>query len=211
MEDNTKMTPIVDKANVVLRKKSWIVRFKDAFVMQDFRQASDSVVSNILVPAAKSAFINVVNGLLTGILYNNNAPRGIGPYTSPVQNLWSAAWNGATYAGQGINYQGISRPVSNPSLIPSTVMDYRNIEIMPNPAENETIDDAQKKATQVLNSLVDRLARCQKVRIADLFDACGLFAASTLNNYGWTTLQGAHIQFTGTGFKFIMPDPVPLV
>lgn len=210
MEEKQKIVPVVDKGNVVIKKKPWITRFKDAFIMQDFRVASDSVVKNIVVPAAKSAFINMVNGFLTGILYDNNAPRGTGIFGAPMQNLWSSAWNGATYAGQNINYSGVSKPPTTMGFVPSTIMNYQDIEIQPNMAVGETMDDAQRKAQQVIETLVDQLTRYQKVPIAELFDACGLVAQAPMYNYGWTTMQGAHIQFTGTGFKFVMPSPVPL-
>lgn len=204
------IVPVVDKGNAVIKKKPWTQKFKEAFIAQDFHQAADSVKTRVIIPAIKASIINAVNGLLTGLLYNNNTPpTGLNLFNNTANNLWSS-WNGVTYAGQNINYSGMSKAPTTMSFVPSSVSSYQEIEIQPNPAKGESMEDAQRKANQVLETLVDQLTRYGKVPIGDLFDACGLVSQPTYFNYGWTSLQGASIQFTGTGFRFIMPNPVPL-
>ena len=153
--------------------------------------------------------ITAGNSFLTSMLYKDNIPRG-NMFGWGNTNTWTSSWNGVSYGGPSINYSGAASKPPTQSLLPNYVNSWEDILIQPNPAKGESMEDAARKAQQVISCLVDQINRYHQVTIGDLYDACGLVAPATYNNYGWRDLNGSTIKCVQGGFKFVLPDPIPL-
>ena len=205
--ERIRISPVIEKGDIVVKKKNVLQRFVDAFFVKSFSEVAEDVKQNHIKPAIKNMIISAVNTTVTGLLYDNAIPKSNGTYY-PFQNY---SWNGVQVPPI-INYTGANRPVqSQVSLVPGNyVSSYEELEIQPNPMKNEDLNDAARKANDVLRCLNDQLARYHKVSIGDLYDACGVTCQASYFNYGWVDLTGAGIKATPTGFRFALPAPVPL-
>ena len=207
MENNKDYTSPVKKGDVVIKKKPFTQKLKEAFISQDFRTAADGVNKNVIIPAVKKVIADSIANVVNNILFGTNYTNGNGIRIN--SSNWT--WNGVTYNGQNVNYSGYSKPVSQPaySSLPSNLR-YDQIEVQPNPAENETMMDAERKADEIIMTLRDILDRYQKVYIADVMEVCKLPTQSTQWNYGWTNLRDLDKIYTGTGFLLRFPNPTVL-
>lgn len=205
--ERIRISPVIEKGDIVVKKKNVIQRFVDAFFVKSFAEVAEDVKQNHIKPAIKNMIISAVNTTVTGLLYDNSLPKPGSYY--PFQNY--NTWNGVQVPPM-MNYSGVNKPAqSQVSLVPSNyISSYEELEIQPNPYKNENMDDAARKANDVLRCLNDQLARYHKVHIGDLYDACGVTCPASYFNYGWMDLSGAGIKATPTGFRFVLPTPVPL-
>jgi hypothetical protein len=197
--DEKKIAPILEPGVAKVHKKTFFEKVKEAFFAQGFKVAAESTTKDILVPAAKRLFVDSLFGVINGMVFGNpNASNGVRLNGS----TWT--WNGLTYAGQNINYSGISKTAAQPA---TPTVTWQEIEIQPNFAAGENFESARIKADMVLDSMKDQLDRFGKVSISELYELVGLPTQTTYYNYGWTNLKGAHYEFVNTGYVLKFPAP----
>lgn len=208
MEDEKRSLAIVSSENVVIRKKPFTQKFKEAFISQDFKTAATNANNNVFLPAFKRIILDVTMNILNNMLFGSSNPTNF-RWGNNNSSSWS--WNGITYGGgTTINYAAASKQPSNQTqtVIPSTPgrCSYNDIIIVPKPGES--MADAERFADDILMQMRDMLDRYNRVSINDFLDTCGRSTDNALGNYGWTNLKDMDkVLYPGIGYWIKLPVP----
>jgi len=165
-------------------KKSLWKKVTDTFSVGNIHEARDYVISDVLIP-----------GLLD-ILYDG-ITRGVGRV---IYGEKGAAVRNSK--GRSVDYHGIRR-LSDGETIRKTrnetavvgVYDYNEIEL-------ETKADADR----LLDSMCEYLDIHDIISVADMYSMANYKDGDyTDNNWGWTSLAGAHVKRTSDGWTLVLP------
>lgn len=186
--------PIVEKkvekvttGKVVTKKKSGIAKAAQMFFAEDIRSVKRYVIMEVLLPALKRTFLDMVN---------NGADMLVnGEITRSKSNT----------PGSKVSYRSYYDRRDDPprARIDSrygSVYDYDEIAF-------ETRGDAER----VLVTLDEIMDTYKMVKVADLYDASGRTPSSVMYNYGWTDIHTASVVRTVDGYYMIrLPRALPL-
>ena len=186
--------PIVEKkvekvttGKVMTKKKSGIAKAAGMFVAEDIRSVERYVIKEIVVPALKRTFLDMVN---------NGADMLVnGEITRSKSNT----------PGSKVSYRSYYDRRDDPprARIDSrygSAYDYDELAF-------ETRGDAER----VLATLDEIMDTYKMVKVADLYDASGRTPSSVMFNYGWTDIHTASVVRTVDGYYMIrLPRALPL-
>lgn len=151
------------------------------FFSEDIPNIKDYLIYDLLIPSFKQVFVDTLQNTIDLVFWGK------------VRGRAGSKSNNGTY----VSYNSFSRPQLTSS---NRRLDYDFTEL-----EFETRDDAEN-VLEVLRDIVDRYG---KVKVADLYDACGVTGNGyTDEDYGWRDLRDARVVRTRTGFIFDMPRPI---
>ena len=182
-----RMEPIVDTP-VVLKKKSFLERSKEAIFVDDTGSIGGYIVRDIIIPTIRDTIYNIVTNGLSMALYSTpntktKARGGTGTYVS--------------YADY-YNDRAVVTPV-NKRIPPSDR--YRtqfNIRDIPVPSKDI--------GYQALDELSERMSMYGNASVQDLFDILRIGSApATMVNYGWTDISTASVDFIRGEWLLRMP------
>lgn len=186
--------PIVEKkvekvttGKVVTKKKSGIAKAAEMFFAEDIRSVKRYVIMEVLLPALKRTFLDMVN---------NGADMLVnGEITRSKSNT----------PGSKISYRSFYDRRDDPprARIDSrygSAYDYDELAF-------ETRGDAER----VLATLDEIMDTYKMVKVADLYDASGRTPSTVMYNYGWTDIHTASVVRTVDGYYMIrLPRALPL-
>lgn len=186
--------PIVEKkvekvttGKVVTKKKSGIAKAAEMFFAEDLRSVKRYVIMEVLLPALKRTFLDMVN---------NGADMLVnGEITRSKSNT----------PGSKVSYRSYYDRRDDPprARIDSrygSAYDYDELAF-------ETRGDAER----VLATLDEIMDTYKMVKVADLYDASGRTPSSVMFNYGWTDIHTASVVRTVDGYYMIrLPRALPL-
>lgn len=186
--------PPEKRANKVVRgpvktKKNEIRKFTDIFIAEDINQVKEYLVHDVLIPAVKNTFYDVIVGGLKMSLFGG---RGGG-------------LSGHRAAADKVSYRDYSRDSRDDdyrrhsSSRERTVFDYDDIVLA-----------TRGEAELVLDRMDEIMEEYSVVRVADLYDLVGVSGPHTANNYGWTNIRNAKVVPVRDGFVIRMPKALPL-
>lgn len=215
MDNNEKkITPVVSSGSIKLKRKPFHQKLKETFISPDFAMATDGVKKTIVFGIQKTildGIYNTVSALFFGQGYSANSP-----ISRQINPSWWSNWNTGIGAPQNINYSGMIKNQMQQTQ-DSIQIPYRGgikwneMIIRPNPANNESMKDAESNADMILLSMNDILERFGHCTINDLNELVEQPMQAPLGNYGWTNLSSAtKVFYPGIGYWLKLPEPTLL-
>lgn len=198
-EEVAKPAKTVEKivtGEVVVKKRGLGKKLKDAFILADPKSVFFYVVSDVLVPAARTMILDATyNGMRRMVLGDTVA-----------RNLHSASQSRTSYQ---------TPPQRGYSTIP-----YGSNPIGPpqgprrNPARISNVDtflfSDKADAERTLEVMMNIIDQYDVVTLADFNKMIGAKINYTDDKWGWTLLPGADIQQSDHGYLLILPQPEPI-
>lgn len=176
--------PVVS-GKVKTKKKSEVRKFADVFVSEDVSTVTNYLLTDVLIPSAKSALSDLVKTGIDMLLYGE-AKRG-----------------GQRSGGSRFNYGGcFDRPseVRRAGSAQRSGFDYDTI-----------VYDSRADAERVLEGMDAIIETYGQVSVADLYDLADVtntnFAA---HKYGWKDIHTARAVRIREGCVLSLPKPIPL-
>lgn len=170
------------------RKKNEIRKFTDIFFADDWESIKSYIKDDILIPAAKKAFYDVVEGSLSMSLFG-----GRGGGSSRRSNIDKVSYR---------DYSASSRKDERRSdnYRSRSVLDYDDI-----------LFSSKGDAELVLTRLIEALDTYETVSIADFYDLSNVSdIPHTANNYGWDNLSKAYVDRVRDGYIIRFPKVRPI-
>lgn len=184
------VTPVV-KGKVTVKKEPLGRKFSDIFLADTFENVKSYVVFDVLVPALKDLFVDIVN------------------------NGTNMLVNGRSGGRTGRNSRGGIRAgnVSYSSYYRGSDRDSRRDEPKRNNRErysySDIIFDTRGDATEVLDCMNDILDKFKMVSVSDFYELSHAEECErwTDRDYGWFDLDNATILRDRDGYKISLPKP----
>lgn len=187
-ENNEKQVKIekVVTGKVVTKKKSKMNKIVDEFISEDAKNVKSYVFGEVLIPAIKKAISDIVTDGIDIILYGE----------SRKENKKSIS-DRLSYRNY---YDGYYRPrINDRQALTSNVY-----------SPDDIILDSRGEAEEVLSRMYELMDTYGLVRVADLYDLCGITGNYTDNKYGWMDIRNAEILRVRDGYMIKMPKALPL-
>ena len=182
---------IAGKAAVKEDKKR---KFMDIFSLSDLSKVKDAVIYDVLIPAAKKMFVDMVeNGMYTFIYGDSKRPSPGGSSIVPATKI---GWT---------NY---ARPVGSYSSPYSARPEQRPHSVY---AYDQVVFETRSDAMSVLDVLDNIAGEFQIVRVSELYDAAGIKNFDyTAENFGWreSDISAARIERVRDGYIIDLPKPL---
>lgn len=179
-DQKKEVTPVVSGG--VTKKE----RSKNSFLADDFRDVKNYVVSDVIVPAAKSTIVDIVSKGINMLIYGEDR--------APSRN------------GTRFNYNSVSRRDyrddrdRQPRARVRSVYDYEDL-----------IFDTRIDAERVLEEMCDIFDSHESVSIGDMYDLAGQQTQPSDFDYGWTDIRTATVEpYRGGGYYIYLPRPTQL-
>ena len=186
--------PIVEKkvekvttGKVVTKKKSGIAKAAEMFFAEDIRSVKRYVIMEVLLPALKRTFLDMVNNG-ADMLVNGEITR-----------------SRSNTPGSKVSYRSYYDRRDEPARVRrdsryGSAYDY-----------DELVFETRGDAERVLATLDEIMDTYKMVKVADLYDASGRTPSSVMFNYGWTDIHTASVVRTVDGYYMIrLPRALPL-
>lgn len=141
-----------------------------SFFKGSVESATNGIINDILIPAAKDAIFNTVTEFFKSLLY------GKGNSEPPTRSVMRDR-NGNSYTAYNSFSQGaFSKPIGMTTMNRS-IYEYQNVEF-----------NSRSSAEMVLSLLKDICDDQGCATVANLYETSGLTPNSTDNNWGWYEL-----------------------
>lgn len=179
-EAEQKKVEKVVKGSAKVKKKSELKKLADTFIQEDAKTVGEYVFSDILVPAVKKTFADIVSNSLDMFLWGKTNSR-----------------NGTRRNGGTISYRSIYSQQND------------RLRREPDRRRSYEIDDiliaTREEAEDVLARMDELIADYGTVSIADYYDMVGITGRTTDNRYGWGDLRDATIVRDRDGYIIKLP------
>lgn len=160
-------------------------KIKDVFIAEDAANVKSYVFLDVLVPAIKKAFSDIVKDGIDMILYG-----------STNRNRKSSA------SGNYISYNEYSNKENRYVSSNSRASSVYNFD--------DLIYESRGEAEVVLDRMIDIIDTYDFVSVMDMYELSDMSAPYTANNYGWTNLSTADIRrVSGGGWMLLLPKAKP--
>lgn len=168
---------------VVRRKKPLSKRITGVFIGEDINSVGSYVVHDVLIPAAKSAISEMVQGGIEMLLFGERR----GDRTKRSQGRSYVSYDKASYR----NVRDDRRELSSRSR---ATHNFDDISLT-----------TRGEAEEVLSHLVDLIIDYGQASVSDLYDLVGITGNFTDNKYGWTDLSSASVSRGRDGYLLNLP------
>lgn len=184
----------VTTGEVIVKKKGIGAKFKDVFVMADFKSVAAYVVVDVLLPAAKNMIVDGASKGVERMMYGSASTRQrpYGPsgprvtYNQPVNRSYRDV----------ISRSAAPRPEPGPR-------NQRNVR-------DDFILSSREEAELVLERMNDILEQYEIVSVADFNELVGYPAVHTDNKWGWSFLGDVQIRQLREGYLIDLPPAEPI-
>lgn len=178
----TKVEKIVE-GQVVQKKKPAAQKVAETFFGGDLKEVATYTVKSVLIPAAKNMFFDTVTEGLKRLMWGESSST-----TTVGRTDYGSRYRRYRGTSGGIQTSRPLSPVTNSSI---------------------TVDDAvltrEEDARNVLTYMYDLLDQYNEVTLAQFYDLLGITGDFTAEQWGWRSLQGAHVQQIHDGWRIVMP------
>lgn len=175
----------VISGSVRSKKKNGIQKFADNFIAEDINNVKSYIFMDVLVPAIKKAFSDVVTNGIDMILYGETGGR--------KRNTPGSKVSYRSYYDKPNERERSHLRTSNGRSYDDIVLDNRG------------------EAEGVLSKMEELMDVYGVVSVADLYDLVGIDGDYTDNKYGWTDIRSASIVRTRDGGYLIkLPRALPI-
>lgn len=170
------------------RKKNEIRKFTDIFFADDWDSIKSYIKDDILIPSAKKAFYDVVEGSLSMSLFG-----GRGGGSSRRSNIDKVSYRDYTASSRKDDRRGDSYRARS-------VLDYDDI-----------LFSSKGDAELVLTRMIEILDEYETVSVADFYELSNEpNAPHTANSYGWDNLSKAYVDRVRDGYVIRLPKVRPI-
>lgn len=181
--------PVV-KNEVRIQKKGLGEKFSETFLQADIQSVKNSVIFDILIPAAKDMFSDMTKGLVDGLLYGER--RGSRTYrdrgSSRVYRRYDDCYDDRPRRRQ--------REDDDPPFASS-----RSIV-------DNLIFKTRGEAEEVLSNAIDYIEEYDSISVKDLYAYANKKSDFTKEKYGWYDLSSASVERIREGYLLKLPKPV---
>lgn len=168
-------------------KKSGGGKLKELFVAEDIGNVKNYIIHDVLVPALKKAFYDVIVNGLSISLYGDT--RMNTRSDRPGSNVSYVSY-----------YDRDRRNDYTPSYRGRSGYSYRDVVV-----------DSRTEAIDILDRMDEAIQAYGIVTVLDLYDFAGLPTYPTDNKYGWSSIRDAQIAHERDGGWVIkLPKPLPI-
>lgn len=184
--DTPKAKKVVS-GTVKIKKKKGVSKFKEAFIADSAKDVGSHAFLDVLVPAMKKAFSDIVKDGIDMILYGETRGRRSGTSASYVSYR--------SYSDRDRDRRDDRKYSSSAAF---------NLD--------DIILDSRQDADDVLSAMDDMIDTYDSVSVADLYDLIGIDVTGryTYNDYGWTSLRNAEVVPVRDGYWIKFPKPRPI-
>lgn len=181
----------VTKGSVKVRKKSAGKKVLDSFISEDAGNIGSHVWHDVLIPAAKDAIADMVQGGLN-MLFWSSSDRG----SRRGRNKSSSSKTSYSYSSiRDEPKRQISHTTRSQHALHEVVFEYGEHE---NPKQT---------ASNVLEHLIDFTVDYGVATVSDFYDLVGVTGEYTDHDYGWTDLGNARVRHVRGGYIIDLPKP----
>lgn len=171
----------VVKGRVKTRKKSELVKLKDAFISEDASSVKSYILNDLIIPTVKRTIVDAIKNSAEMIF--------LGRITG-----------NSTTGSNHIRYSEFSRRNNTSRGTRMVGYDFEDV-----------VFEYKEDAEEVLQRMDDLIETVGLVSVADYLDLAGETCTFTDNNYGWTSLRTARIVRVGAdGFAIDLPKAMPI-
>lgn len=182
---------------VITRKKPLHKRFLETFAGGDARGASEYVIMEVLIPAAKDAIADAVSQGIEKIIFGEvkSSRRG-------------SRYGGSSYGSSQNSYTRYSSPTkANTYGRPEPRLSYR---ARASHDFKEIVLATRIEAEGVLQGLDEMIERYGTASVTNLYNLVGVTGDYTDNKWGWKDSHGFDIQRVREGYLLDLPKPEPI-
>lgn len=173
----------------VVKKKGLAKKFTDIFVAEDAHSVGEFILQDVIVPAAKALFVEIICGGANMVAYGD---RGASGRRSNAERYG--------YRSGHTNYNSISsRRDSRPVLRNEPAYSYDDISL-----------ESRGEAEAVIDRMFELLEEYGTVSVSDLYDLVGITGNYTDCKYGWTDLRSASVVRGRDGYLLKLPRAIAL-
>lgn len=183
----------VVQGEVLVQKKTIGRKFKDLFIMADFRSVVQYVFSDVLLPAARNMIVDSSTKGIERMMYGPDAMRR--------RNIGSPPGR-VSYTNYS-NSNPINRGVRSAPPVQTTSRSVRS-------SREDFILATREEAELVVERMNDIIETYDVVSVADLNDLVGFPTTHVDNKWGWTFLVGVNIIQTREGYLIDLPPADPI-
>jgi hypothetical protein len=186
--------PVVT-GEVLVKKKTLGIKFKELFIEADLKSVNRYIVYDVLLPAIRNTIVDAATKGIERMMYGESAirRRNYGPMASPRITYNSPVNRGYT-----------STPISRPySRVPTDLHEQRY-------NREEFILSSREEAETVLTQMNEIIDTYEVVSVGDLNELLGRPSSHVDNKWGWIYLGDARIQQIREGYLLNLPQAEPM-
>jgi hypothetical protein len=180
-DKKTKNIQKVVQGKVITKKKSPFKKLMGTFVGEDVGSVSSYVIHDVLIPAAKSAITDMVQGGIEMLIYGEK--KGNRTTRDRGRSI--------------VNYNSMSSYNRRDDVDRSRNRARHSFD--------DIILKSRGEAEEVLSNLVDLTIDYGQASVSDLYELVGITANFTDNRYGWTDLSSASVSRVREGYMLNLP------
>jgi hypothetical protein len=174
------------------RRKPLRRQFSETFLQGDAKSATQFVIFDVLIPAAKDMIAEAGAEGIRTLLFGENRRRG----TTPPQA-------GPTGYVSYNRYSMGNRPQTGPQRVMSRQARARH-------DFDEVVLETRGEAEEVIDRLFEVVSRYGVATVADLYELVGIAGSHTDNKWGWSDLRGSGVSRVRGGYLLDLPEPQPV-
>jgi len=175
------------RSQAIRKKKTWAQTIAQAFIGNESQDVISYILSDVLIPAAKSTIQEMVQSGIEMLLFGETKSHSR-----------SKSNKDRSIVSYGTFYKDRDREERRPM--------YRDKFDL-----NDIYFKDHSDAEDVLTGLCDLLEEYEQVTVADYFDLAGIEGVTWAHNkWGWENLRRAHCTHTRHGYAIVLPNPVEL-
>jgi hypothetical protein len=177
------------EGKVVSRKQPIWKRFTRSMVAEDVGNVGEYILTDVVIPATKNLIVDMVGQSIERVLFGTSRGR---IRRSPLgMSLRDQVNYSGRYSGESVR-----RPMTR--------------EARARHDFNEIVLENRSEAIEVVEGLVDRIARYGSVTVAELYDFVGTTGSFADQRWGWNDLSTADVRQVPGGFLLDLPAPEPI-
>lgn len=178
--------------NVVITKKPSIgQRIKNVFIQADFGSVAKYVVSDVLIPAARTMIVEASTRGIERMMYGEST------------RLRRPPGRGTTYGGSPMAPRTDYR---HPATRPPSQLGSG----FPRPSRNDFILETKEEATEILEMMREIVDMYEEVSVANYHEMLGVPSTHVDEKWGWTNLLGSGVRQVRDGFMIDLPQAQPI-
>ena len=184
----------VTTGDVVRKRKSLRKQFTDVFIAGTAKSASQYVVMDVMLPAARDMVSETVSSYIDRLIYGDRSRR-----------------RGATPPPSGpTGHIQYNRPYTSRPPWSASPQRALSREARAKHDFDEIVLQTRIEAETVIDRLYDVVNKYEEATVADLYELVGLSSTHTDHKWGWTDIRGAGVQRVRDGYLLDLPNPEPL-
>jgi hypothetical protein len=163
-------------------------RFMDFLFAESPKNMGKKIGREVVVPNLKTGVQQAINAFINGMFWGGTNP-GAGVMNAQILRPGMTAYN------------AVSQPGSN------MAMAHQAIQQQSSGNYQDLFIPTQAMAESTLAQMYELLNMYRVVAVADLYEMVNINPAISDNAFGWTSLDGARIVASGSGFILQLPRP----